>query len=281
MKKFLLILFAVFPSYLLAQQTNGPEKAALDHFRLTLTDMFDAAVKPENISLYVDNTRGKEHAPNQGGSGDEGIILSPEKHLFSTIAYYPATGQNVLLLKDKRGKDEYAINYYVDFPLSMENLVVERTYKLSITLSNMSNSAVFFRIIDTENPDDMNVIWENGVIGAGFQFTSNVAKPAGRFIARVYAASLWKNKNNAEDSNWSNPNNWVGGVPGKGALGSKQNNCAIIPAGSTEVILGEDATEEITIYQLMLQGVLRVRPDSKLTVQGNASLVGIKDEVLN
>lgn len=270
MKKFLLILFVVFPSYLFAQharQTNGAN-SVLDVFKLSLTD--EGGIS-ETINLYIDNRYTKDYDGDNGAEMGFDMGASALPYMFSTIADSAVHGKIIRLTKDKRGKNEYPINFYVDFPLNLENLGIGKQYRFSVTLmaGQPNESAVCFRIVDTYNPEDLHIIWENGTaIAGGWSFTATEPKPAGRFIARVYAGSLWKK--DAASTDWSDSANWIGGVPGLSTSNVKHSNCVFIPIG-TEVEMKED----VLIYQLMLQGKLTVREGVTLTVE-NTSLTDIQ-----
>jgi len=267
MKNFLLIVFVVLPAYLFAQQTNLPAKE-LDVFKLSLNKVGSSTT--ETINLYVDTRYVKEW--DSVDMGFDGLGASNTTHMFSSLAYSYVHNATLRLNKDKRGKDEYPTNFYVDFPLYMEKLEIGESYRFSVVVMDgkVVQAAVCFRIIDTKNPQDLHFIWENGVATAGWSFTATEAKPEGRFIARVYAACLWKK--DAENTKWSDPNNWIGAggdVPGQSS-DKKRNNCVFIPT-DTEVELEDN----VSIHQLFLQGKLTVREDAVLTVE-NTSLIDIQ-----
>ncbi|MDR0825337.1 MAG: hypothetical protein LBN74_09605 [Prevotella sp.] len=258
--RYFLLLILCLPLYVLAQTNTEP--GLRDGFYLSLS----RAADKENVNLYIDNKRATKF--ENGHDGEPGS--APRNMSFTTIS-----SDNKYLIKDKR--PYIAGTYYVDFPLSMKlEVTSEKEYILSVALGleiiNPNQAAVVFRIIDKSNPDEFIDLLE----GPYAFKTDQAGDCKDRFVARVYAASVLKEIRS--DNEWTNPENWWGGVPGEKGAAAVKNNCAIIPA-NTEVVI--PPRTEISVNALLNSGSVSIEKDADLTITKEAKLTSFSHLYLN
>lgn len=263
MKQIFLLGFVLF-SLSAYSQTNMQE-GELDSFKIWLDGPSNSRV--EGVSLYVDSRA----TDNFDGPGPyypiDNLLFSPTQHSFTGLSHDEKGGE-ALLVRDTRS---YEGKYYVDFPLRVDlNLLGE--YKITFTnpvnYGYENKAAVVARLIDTDNSNVFIDLFDPD----GYTFEVDAIQTRiDRFIVRIYAACLFKK--NSEDNKWENPNNWIGGVPGRGE-NARIDNCAIIPAG-TNVVIAKDS--EYTIGTLLNSGEVTIENGAILTVQNETKLIKVDD----
>jgi hypothetical protein len=251
------------PLYVQAQTNFGPGQR--DRFSLSLSS---SPTYKETLSLFIDNSRKSKY--------EASVDALPQREY--TLGFASLSSDGRQLLKDKRPYEPG--NYYVDFPLSVK-LETGKEYAFSVALmSGVANaSAVIFRLIDNSNPDKfIDLLKESYTFEA-----DNSSRDDNRFVARVYAASIFKE--NPVDNKWNNPDNWWGEIPGlnkekddKGVpVIDITNNCVIIPA-DTEIVISSDT--EVSIGTLLNSGSLIIEKDAVLNIINEAQLASFSEVYL-
>ncbi|GHT88519.1 hypothetical protein FACS189474_3900 [Bacteroidia bacterium] len=250
-----------------------PKTTDIDEFRLKLND--NSGALPDSIYLYT-HTRAKAEFL---GPLDTELNDGNEKFKFGSVAYETSKSGKVvakILFIDRRGVGEYDINYYVDYPLSMQlPASADKEYTFSVSYSSEKNkAAVAFRLIDSLDPDSLIILSEQP-----YKFKSQAGEASGskRFTARIYAVNLLKQTTDEEEIKvWTNADNWYGGVPGVPREGNNPiNNRSVLIPANTKVEIPAGAA--ISINTLLNSGELFIRENAELTVDYEAQLAAFAE----
>ena len=294
MKRKLLILsfLSVLLSHSIIAQTNIKDSAVLDALQITLEGPDGFYSPAESAYLYVDNRATDAYDLMQKAGDPADIQLKGYwPHMFGVYCfiYEPQSVEEV----EKRGPGAarlaldnrpYNGKYYMDFPLYIELNKVGRYSFTARTRPNDGNeAAVFFRFIDYAYPEKFIDILRDGysveitkteLDAPQTEEDRKMQRLPGnytRFAVRVYAGALLKK--DAVDSDWTNANNWIGGVPGEGK-DARVDNCVFIPDDVDIVI---PAGKNYKIGALLNAGNLIIEDGAVLEVDYEAKLGSLNE----
>lgn len=258
MNKRLLIVYSFcISAFTVAGQTHTQE-GQLDQFRLSL--LGPASSKTENVSMYVDNRSIDGYDGANITAPIDNLNLG-SNHMFS--GYCTLEGTDIFLIRDTRPYN--TARYCVDYPLYVDlNLTGEYTISCIGPNQDINKTAVVVRLIDNLNPDKFINIMDGSYV---FNVSeSQQGKFYDRFRVRIYAGCLFKK--DAKSSDWDDPENWIGGVPGQGT-DARKDNCVFIPDGAEVVI---PAGKNYAIGALLNSGNVTIEKSATLTVNNEAKL---------
>jgi hypothetical protein len=206
----------------------------------------------EHITIYMG-----DHYVDGFNLGEDALLLNQSGFSFSILS-----GEFQLGVERR----PYEGRYYLDFPLYMK---LEKGQYTLTTISFIDTKATLLRFIDKTQPD----VFVNLLENEEYSFTVDADKVYdNRFVIRVYAACLFKK--DADSSNWTDADNWLGGVPGINSNDDKINNCAVLPEGAN-VILPANTT--LTIGALLNGGELTIQEGAVLTVNNGVKLAPVSE----